>query len=183
MYIRRACTAALCGVVLATGQALGQEPPPPGTLVVYLRSAEIVQNAPGSAEAQRTFQRELGEAQTELQQQAAAVDSMVQDYQRQEVLLSPQAKEEKEQAIRARQTELSSRQRELDAQLQQRQQELLRPILERVTGVIEQIRTEQGYSFVLDASTEGVVAADTTLDITSIVMSRLGQDAPTTPSP
>ncbi len=183
MYVTRACSAALCGVTFMVAAAFAQEVPPAGTPVVYLRSAEIVQSAPGSVEAQRTFQRELSEAQTELQEQAATVDSMVQDYQRQEVLLSPQAKEEKERNIRSRQTELTNRQRELDTQLQQRQQELLRPILERVSGVIEQIRSEQGYSIVLDASTEGVVAADTTLDITPLVLSRLGQAAPPAANP
>jgi outer membrane protein len=183
MSFSRRIGAALLGLLIIAGPALAQDGPPTGTTVVYLRSAQIVQNAPGSTEAQRTFERELGEARTELQQQAAVVDSMMQDYQRQEVLLSPQAKTQKEQEIRDLQTELANRQRELDTSLQQRQQDLLQPILDRVAGVIEQIRTERGYSIVLDASTEGVVAADTTLDITALVMSELGQDVAVPPTP
>jgi outer membrane protein len=146
--------------------------------VVYLRSADIVQQAPGSAEAQRTFESELTEMRAELQIQAQVVDSLLQYYQRQEVLLSPQAKDEKQQEIRDKQQELTTRQRELETRAQQRQQELLQPILQRVSGVIEEIRLERGYSIVLDASTEGVVAADSTLDITAMVLSRLGQVAP-----
>jgi Skp family chaperone for outer membrane proteins len=61
----------------------------------------------------------------------------------------------------------------METELGDRQQALLRPILERVSGLIEQIRTERKYSMVFDISTEGVVAADTTLDITELVKARL----------
>ena len=61
---------------------------------------------------------------------------------------------------------------------QQRQQELLGPILEQVGAVIETLRSEGNYSIVLDASKEGLVAADTTLDITDAVLARLGVEAP-----
>jgi len=154
--------------------ARAQQTPAAGTPVVYVRGQDLLQQAPGAGEAARTFERELADMRTELQQQAASVDSMLQDYQRQEVLLSPQAKEQKQQEIVQRRTRLQQRQQELDGQAQQRQQELLGPILERVGNVIEQVRSENRYAIVLDASKEGLVAADTTLDITDIVLSRLG---------
>jgi outer membrane protein len=166
----------LTGVALAfsTSVALAQGSPPAGTPVVYVRGQAILQAAPGAAEAARTFERELADMRTELQQQAAIVDSMLQDYQRQEVLLSPQAKTTKQQEILDRRNRLQQRQGEMDTQAQQRQQELLGPILERVGNVIEQIRSENRYAVVLDASKEGLVAADTALDITDAVLERLG---------
>ncbi|MGB5525566.1 MAG: OmpH family outer membrane protein, partial [Gemmatimonadota bacterium] len=115
---------------------------------------------------------------TQLQEQAAVVDSMLQDYQRQEVLLSPQAKEQKQQEILNLRNQLQQRQGEMDTQAQQRQQELLGPILEQVGAVIETLRSEGNYSIVLDASKEGLVAADTTLDITDAVLARLGVEPP-----
>jgi outer membrane protein len=103
---------------------------------------------------------------------------MLQDYQRQEVLLSPQAKETKQQEILNLRNQLQQRQGEMDTQAQQRQQELLGPILEQVGAVIETLRSEGNYSIVLDASKEGLVAADTTLDITDAVLARLGVEPP-----
>ena len=82
-------------LVFSVSGAFAQGSPAPGTPVVYVRGQVILQAAPGAAEAARTFERELADMRTELQQQAAIVDSMLQDYQRQEVLLSPQAKETK----------------------------------------------------------------------------------------
>jgi outer membrane protein len=176
-------------LAFSASSALAQGSPPAGAPVVYVRGQVILQAAPGAAEAARTFERELADMRTELQEQAAIVDSMLQDYQRQEVLLSPQAKETKQQEILDRRNRLQQRQGEMDTQAQQRQQELLGPILEQVGNVIEQIRSENRYSIVLDASKEGLVAADTALDITDAVLERLGvEPAPapageTTPQP
>lgn len=164
-------------VVLVVSDARAQVMPPAGTPVVYVRGQVVLQAAPGAADAARTFERELADMRTELQQQAAVVDSMLQDYQRQEVLLSPQAKEQKQSEILDLRNRLQQRQGEMDTQAQQRQQELLGPILEQIGDVIEALRSENRYAIVLDASKEGLVAADTTLDITDAVLSRLGVTA------
>ena len=179
MYLVRTTLVAFASLaLLAVSPGHAQNVPPAGTTFVYLNTAAILQAAPGSADAQRTFDRELGEWRSELELQAAAVDSLVRDYQRQEVMLSPQAKEQKGTEIQTRQQELQNRRLELENQAQQRQQELLRPILENVTRLIEQIRAENNYSMVFDISTDGVVAAAPELDITDVVMQRLGTSAP-----
>lgn len=175
MYLVRRIAAALAALALVSvSPARSQTAPPSGTTFVYLNSAAVLQAAPGSADAQRTFDRELGEWRSELELQAATVDSLLRDYQRQEVMLSPQAKEQKQNEIRTLQQQLQNRRVELENQAQQRQQELLRPILETVTGLIEEIRAENDYAMVFDISTEGVVAAAPELDITEIVLQRLG---------
>lgn len=172
-YLRHIVGAAAV-LLLSISPALGQDGPPAGTTFVYLNSADIIQSTPGSVEAQRTFEREIADMRTELQTQATAVDSLLRDYQRQEALLSPQAKEQKQVEIRSLQSQLEARRAEMEISAGQRQQDLLRPILERVSGVIEAIRGERNYAMVFDISTEGVVAADPSLDITDLVKNRLG---------
>ncbi|TFG62604.1 MAG: OmpH family outer membrane protein, partial [Gemmatimonadales bacterium] len=76
--------------------------------------------------------------------------------------------------IRTLQGQLEARRAEMETEAGQRQQDLLRPILERVSTVIETIRGERNYAMVFDISTEGVVAADPSLDITDLVKGRLG---------
>ncbi len=178
MALKRCLALAMIVLACAAETAQAQGNPSAGTPVVYVRGQVILQAAPGAAEAARTFERELADMRTQLQEQAAVVDSMLQDYQRQEVLLSPQAKETKQQEILNLRNQLQQQQGEMDSQAQQRQQELLGPILEQVGAVIETLRAENNYSIVLDASKEGLVAADTTLDITDTVLARLGVEPP-----
>lgn len=177
MSFNRRILFGLVGLVALGAGDLAAQGPPAGAEFVYLNSALIIQAAPGAAEAQRTFERELNEMRSELQSEGASLDSLVADYQRQEVMLSPQAKEERQQEILRRQQAIQTHQQELEGQAQQRQQELLRPILENISAVIEEIRSESGYKMVFDLSSESVVAADTTLDITQAVIGRLGPAA------
>ncbi len=178
MALTRLIAIAAIGIAFGSQSAQAQEIPAAGTPLVYVRAQVILQEAPGAEEAARTFERELADMRSELQRQAAVVDSILQDYQRQEVLLSPQAKEQKQQEIMNLRNQLQTRQGEMDTLAQQRQQELLGPILEHVSSVIEEVRAENRYSIVLDASKEGLVAADTMLDITNAVLARLGSAAP-----
>lgn len=161
-------------LLLSVSPVVAQDGPPSGTTFVYLNSADIIQSTPGASEAQSTFEREIADMRTELQSQAAVVDSLLRDYSRQEALLSPQAKTQKQDEVRTLQTQLETRRQEMETQAGARQQALLRPILERVSGVIETVRSERNYAMVFDISTEGVVAADPSLDITELVKSRLG---------
>jgi len=168
--------------LLAVVPASAQEAPPEGTSFVYLNSAEIIQSQPDFAEMTRTFDQEIAERRTELQEQATAVDSLLRAYQEQESVFSPQMREEKQRQIRTEQQTLQSRRLEIENELADRQQELLRPILERVGDAIERVRAERNYSMVFDISTEGVVAADPSLDITQLVRARVGGGAADTAS-
>ena len=174
--------AAVALSLLAVVPASAQETPPEGTAFVYLNSAEIIQSQPDFAEMTRTFDQEIAERRTELQEQATAVDSLLGAYQEQESVFSPQMREEKQRQIRTEQQTLQSRRLEIENELAARQQELLRPILERVGNAIEQVRAERNYSMVFDISTEGVVAADPSLDITQLVRARVGGGAADTAS-
>ncbi len=147
--------------------------PPVGTAVVYINSAEVVQDAPGSTEAQQTFQSEFDAGQSELQVQAVAIDSLLKDYQATEVILTPEAKAQKQQSIRERQAGLQTRRTELNTQLGQRQQELLQPILDAASNVIEAIRIERQYGVIFDFSSEAVISADPSLNVTAEVITRL----------
>jgi len=160
-------------LVGGVGTAVAQDGPPVDAKIVYVNVQEIVQNAPGASAARTTFEQELAQYRQELQDLTAAIDSMVSDYQRQEVMLSPQAKSDKQQEILNQQQALQNRNTELNAQAEQRQQELLQPIFERVNAVIEQVRSENGYYMVIDVAGAGIVAADTRLDITEIVNQRV----------
>lgn len=175
----RIVSMATAALVLAASPVLGQNAPPAGTSFVYLNSADVIQSQPDFAEMRRTFDQEIADRRQELQQQAAAVDSLLRDYQQQEGVLSPQAKEQKQQEIRSKQQALTTRRSQMEDELTQRQQELLQPILTRVSNAIEAVRQENNYSMVFDISTDGVVAADPALDITDLVKARVPGPADT----
>lgn len=158
--------------LLATG-ASAQAP----IKIAYVDSRKILAEAPGAKEAQATFDREMQGYQAQLKMMEDSLKALMDDYQQKSVTLSPEAKKQREDVITARQQAYQQRASALEEQAGQRQGQLVQPILDRVKVIIAQIRQEGGYSFILDVGQGGggIIAADTTLDITSQVLSRLAK--------
>lgn len=182
-HARRLASAALSVLVAvsaSTAVASAQEgdaprdtTPPQDTEFVYIDSQAILQQAPGASEAQQTWSRELAQYRSEVQQLATEIDTMQSNLEQQRDMLNQSAIDRRRQEIAEKQQELRQRAQELEQRAAQRQQELLGPILEEVRAVIDEIREEQGYTMVFDASAAGVLAADPRLDITGLVLERL----------
>ncbi len=171
-------------VGLAAGPLAAQEeteapppsPPPPGTQMVFVNTQAILPQVPGAREAQETWQEELQGYNAEVQRLRVEVDSLLAAYRQQEAMLSAQAREQRQQEIIDRQQQLQQRATELEQTANQRQQELLAPILDRVGQVIEAVRQERNYTIVFDISGSGVVAADPSLDVTALVLEKIGTE-------
>lgn len=173
-------TAVVCLPALAmTAPLAGQEGasmPPIGTQLVFVNTGRILPVAPGADSAQSAFEQELQGYQAELEVLASELDSLVAAYRRQETLLDQTAKDQKQQEILAKQRSAQQRQAELEQLSNRRRDQLLAPILQNITSVIEDLRAEREYAIVFDIAESGVIAADSTLDITRAVMERLGID-------
>lgn len=169
--------AGLIGGVLALGTLLGAAASERSTQapakLAYVNAGQILASMPEYQQAESAFARELQSFRDEVARLEQQLDSAIRDYDQQSVVLSPSAKQAKEQEIRQLQQRLEQRSGELRDRADARQQELLAPIQQRVNSVIEGVRAEGNYAFIFDVTAPGVVAADRTLDITRVVMQRL----------
>lgn len=177
----RASFAALLAIGVTAGSLAAQaepeappaDPPPPGTQMVFVNTQAILPQVPGAREAQETWQEELQQYNVEVQKLRTEVDSLLTAYRQQEAMLSAEAKEQRQQQIIEKQQQLQQRASELEQTAGQRQQALLKPILDRVGEVIEEVRRERRYAIVFDIAGSGVVAADPSLDITALVLEKI----------
>jgi outer membrane protein len=174
---RRATTLAL---VLSGGSAvpaLAQSAQgAPGTpKIAYIDSKVVLSRAPGRQQAEDTFNKEMEASRTQVQKMGDTLQTMIADYQKVQATLAANIREQREAAIRKKQEDYQSRAGALDQQMQQRQMELVKPIMDQIRKVLDDIRQEDGYAFILDAGSEAgvIVAADRNLDITEKVISRL----------
>lgn len=151
----------------------------------FIDSRRIIAEAPGAKEAQATFEKEMQGYQAQLKLMEDSLKTLMDDYQQKSTTLSPEAKKQREDAIRARQDAYQQRANQLEEQAGSRQAQLVQPVMDRIKLVISEIRKEGGYAMIFDVGTQGtgVVAADTTLDLTAQVIARLNKttaSAPTT---
>jgi outer membrane protein len=151
--------------------------------VAYVRSQLLIQEAPGAAEARTTIQREMDKYQAELALAEDSIKNMLTDYQQRSVMLSPDAKKKTEDAINAKKSSLDKRAEQYDAAVRKRQQDLVQPIMDKINKILDDLRRERSISIIFDASQQVIVSADTTLDLTSEVLTRLKATAPAAKKP
>ena len=145
--------------------------------LAYIDSQRILAQAPGTSEAQRAFEQDMQQYRSELEQMGAQLDSLQDNYNRQQATLSTTVREQRQQEIQQKFMEYQQRSAELEETAQQRQAELVGPIMQRISEVIEQIRTEGNYAMIFDTATGALITADPQLDLTERVLERLRQTA------
>ncbi|MBI4544029.1 MAG: OmpH family outer membrane protein [Gemmatimonadetes bacterium] len=141
--------------------------------LAYIDSQKIMAEAPGAKEARQAFEKDMARYKGELDQLETDLKKMVGEYDQQQVMLSPEVKRTREEAIRTKQREFQQRAGQLEDQATKRQAELVQPIMTKISAVINEIRKEEAYSLILDAAAGGLIAADPALDITEKVLTRL----------
>ncbi len=87
---------------------------------------------------------------------------------------SPKQIEAESQKLKDEEQKISQFEQESADQFAKKRQELLQPILDRVNKAIADTATESGFAYVFDASTNILLYADPTADVTPMVKKKLG---------
>ncbi len=159
--------------------AVPTDRPQDGAQVGIVSTEAILQQTPGYAVAESTFNAEMQSVRDEVQRLQTSFDSSVTAYQQQETMLSQAQRQEREQALRTQGQQLQQRSNDLQTRMQQRQGELMAPLESRIQTVIDGVRAERNLAIILDVSSpsSNVISADPAIDLTPIVIRRLrGQE-------
>jgi outer membrane protein len=143
----------------------------------YIDSQAILAEAPGAADAQAEFDRQMERLQAEATTMQEELDNLIADYQAQQATLVPNIRQARETEILQRQQRYEERITQMDQELAQSRQTLIEPILNEMSATIDEIRAEGGYAFIFDVQGQTIVAADPALDLTQEVLRRLREKA------
>jgi outer membrane protein len=139
----------------------------------YINSQRILVEAPGTSDAQRLFEQDMERFRGELERMESELETLQENLERQQATLSAAVRQERQQEIQQRFIAYQTRRMELEETAQERQAELVGPIMERIMTVIEEIRIEGNYGMIFDAAAGALTAADRNLDLTEQVLQRL----------
>lgn len=139
----------------------------------YINSAELMQGAPGSVEAQTQFDSEMQAAQEEIVRLQTELQNMDQALQQQQLTLSPEAKANRQQQLQVKAQEYEQRAGQLQEQADNRRAALVQPIMDQIVEVIEIVREEGNYAMILDQAGGTIISADPSLDLTQEILRRL----------
>lgn len=166
---------ALAGLLAFNAPTLAQAPK-----LGYVDSQRILRETPGAEDIQQQLQQEAQRVQSQLQAFSDSLNKLVADYQQRSAMLSEEARQQQEQQIAATRDSLNQQAAQVQQQAQQKESELLQPFLEQIQQVIDQVRVEEGYTMIFDKTSQALISADTTLDLTTKVIERLQATGPPT---
>lgn len=141
----------------------------------YINSQEVLaQYPPAQAALDRLRDAETGWT-NELQLLRADLDQALAEFRQQQGTMTPEALQTREGELMAKNNAIEARQGQIQEASQQLQDELLRPIMDEVSAVIEEIRVEGNYAIILDAGApvQVILAADESLNLTQEVLTKL----------
>jgi outer membrane protein len=140
----------------------------------YINSSELLAELPEvkSAEAEltalQTQLRKKGQSMVEqLQTDYLAVQQKVERGE-----LSPKQQEEEAAKLEARQNEIAKFEQDMSKQMQDKRQQLLQPIYDKVNKAIEDVAKENGMTFVFDKQV--LLYSEATQDVGPMVKQKLG---------
>ena len=150
-----------------------QQSAPTAFRMAFVNTNVLLDNAPGKTQAESTYARETRAYGDQLKKMSDSLNAMFTSYQKQEPTLTATQKETRQKGLRDLQQQLQEKQQQLTQQAQQRQNELMAPIMEQVKKVLDDIRTEDGYSMIMTGDPQLILSYDKNLDITDRVVARL----------
>ena len=147
--------------------------------IAYIDSQYILEQLPQYATVQQRLDRLTEQWEQEIAAQEARVDTLQEVYRARELLYTDEERRRKRREIEEAQQQVGQLRRRYfgpeRGQLYRRQQELMRPIQERVLTVVEEIAEAEGYDYVLDKSGPALfMYADEDYDLTDEVLEELG---------
>lgn len=146
--------------------------------IAYVDTEYILQNIPEYGDAQEEINQLSVKWQKELKALRDKLDQMQREYQTESVLLSDNMKKKKEDAIAAKEQELTALQMQYygpEGELFSKRTELIQPIQEKIYNAITQIAQIKNYSFVFDkAAGTTILFCNDKFDISDDVLDEIG---------
>jgi outer membrane protein len=145
----------------------------------FVNSQALLQNAPGRAEAEAAFEKDMVGIRAQLSKLQDSLNTMQEAFAKEEVSLSPAAKEARLKTLREKEAAWQQQAQKLQERAQDRQEELMAPIMENLRKVLDDVRMDGGYAFIFDVAAGAfIVSADKNLDITDRVVAKMRLSAP-----
>jgi len=145
--------------------------------IAYVDVNQILESIEEYQKAQQELDRVAATWRQEIAQEYDKIKGLYNRYQAEQVLLSDDARRQKEEEIMELERQVREMQKEKfgpEGALFEKRKELVEPIQERVFAAIEEFATDRGYDFIFDkGGSAGILFSNPRYDVTAEVLERL----------
>ena len=144
----------------------------------YVDSNEIMSNFEEVRQVQVDLEKEQRRLEGDFNNLVSRLDSLKQDYERQRLLMSETRRNEKENEITNMEQSIQKFQLDKfgpEGEIYRKQNQLLKPVLGKIDAAIQQVGSDRGYDYILDAMSGAVLYALDSHNLTEAVMDELSK--------
>jgi outer membrane protein len=167
--MKRALLILLCCAMPALAQAQAK--------IAHINSESIMQTLPEAIDAQKTLDALVSQWEAELQKMQADWKKKFDDFDKKKLILTDQVRADQEKELRDLDQSISDfRNKKFgqNGELFQKQNEVMKPIQNKLFKILEEIAKEDGYDYIFDKSGEILLLySNDKLDLTQKVISRM----------
>jgi len=143
----------------------------------HINSEAIMQALPEAIDAQKTLDNMVSQWEAELQKMQGEWKRKFDEYEKRKLILTDQARSQQESELRDLDQSIADYRNKKfgqNGELFQKQNEVMKPIQNKIFKVLEDIAKEDGYDYIFDRSGEILLLyANESRDLTQKVLSRM----------
>jgi outer membrane protein len=169
----------VCAALVGAASAAGVSPATAQDIKFgFVHSATILEQYEGARSATETLSRDVQAWNEEARNRRREIDLIGKELEAQSPMLSDAVRRQKEQDYQLKLNEYDQYVQSVwgpGGLVAQRNEELLRGVVERIQRVARKIADEDGYDFIFDASEGNIIYADKAHDLTQRILELLNQ--------
>ncbi len=154
-----------CFMLLFTASALAA-----GPKIGVINMQKIIAVSDPGKDAMKSLQEKFKGDKEKMEKEQNEIQTIQQELQKQEYLLSQEAKEDKQLAYKRKVRDFQDMYRSLQRKIKMEEQKLSEPVIKLVVEVITEYGKKQGYTTITDAQASGLIYADEKADLTDTIM-------------
>jgi outer membrane protein len=140
----------------------------------HINSNDLLVLIPERKQAETTLQEYAKQLEDQLKTMSGEYDAKVQEYQSKEATMSDLVKQDKVREIGNLEQRIKDFQAKAQEDLQKKEAELLKPIIDKAKKAIEDVAKEGGYRYIFDTSAGVVLYMEESDNIMNQVKKKLG---------
>lgn len=136
--------------------------------------AVIAKSEPGS-KAMEQLKAQFKDMKDNLDAQKKSLDALKDELQKQSMMLSQEAKLDKEAQYKRKVRDFQDMGQNYQRKLQQAEQDLSKPIIEKLVQVVQDYGKKNGYTAIFDKQSSGMVYHQDSVDVTGAIIAELNK--------
>lgn len=127
------------------------------TKVATVDIQKILTSVDSGKKAKTELENFVNKRKTELQKEEADIKKVVEEFQKQSMVMNDKARQKKEQELQQRAMKFQEAVRNSQIEAQKKEQELISPILEKLRRMVKATAPKKGYTVVLEKNASTVL--------------------------